>query len=77
MQHLTADGNMIMVEAVNPVSYEQEHGRGCGCKPSSEGTPSARAILDRRYASGEITREQYEQMKQDLGLATKAKKGCC
>lgn len=23
-------------------------------------------ILDRRYASGEITREQYEQMKGDL-----------
>ncbi|GAB4532965.1 MAG: hypothetical protein Kow0063_14250 [Anaerolineae bacterium] len=28
---------------------------------------SAREILDTRYARGEITREQYELMKQDLG----------
>ena len=28
---------------------------------------SPREILDRRYARGEITREQYELMKQDLG----------
>lgn len=28
---------------------------------------SARQILDRRYARGEITREQYETMKQDIG----------
>jgi putative membrane protein len=27
---------------------------------------NAREILDRRYARGEITREQYELMKQDL-----------
>ena len=28
---------------------------------------SARQILDRRYARGEITREQYKMMKQDIG----------
>jgi uncharacterized membrane protein len=28
---------------------------------------SARQILDQRYAQGEITREQHELMKQDLG----------
>jgi putative membrane protein len=28
--------------------------------------PSALEILDRRYASGEITKEQREQMKRDL-----------
>jgi putative membrane protein len=28
---------------------------------------AAREILDRRYASGEITREQYEEMKRVLG----------
>jgi len=27
---------------------------------------SAKEILDRRYARGEITREQYETMKRDL-----------
>ena len=28
--------------------------------------PTALEILDRRYASGEISKEQYEQMKRDL-----------
>ena len=28
---------------------------------------SPREILDQRYARGEITREQYEIMKQDIG----------
>lgn len=28
---------------------------------------TAGAILDRRYASGEITKEQYDQMKADIG----------
>jgi len=28
--------------------------------------PSARDIIDQRYARGEITREQYELMKSDL-----------
>ncbi len=31
--------------------------------------PSAREILDQRYARGELTREQYEQMRSDLGQA--------
>jgi putative membrane protein len=35
---------------------------GC-CGPRREGTSQ---ILDRRYAEGEITREQYEQIKRDL-----------
>jgi putative membrane protein len=29
--------------------------------------PSVREVLDTRYARGEITREQYELMKSDLG----------
>ena len=28
--------------------------------------PNAKDILDQRYASGEITREQYQTMKEDL-----------
>ncbi|ANN61568.1 hypothetical protein A9174_19525 [Mesorhizobium loti NZP2037] len=32
----------------------------------SSPNPSPLEILDRRYASGEITKEQYEQMKGDL-----------
>jgi uncharacterized membrane protein len=33
--------------------------------PDDQGL-SARQILDMRYARGEITREQYEMMKQDI-----------
>lgn len=33
---------------------------------SSRPTNSAREILDQRYARGEITREQYDLMKQDI-----------
>lgn len=33
---------------------------------SSSGRPDARDILDARYARGEITREQYQQMRGDL-----------
>lgn len=32
----------------------------------SEQAPSARQILDQRYARGEINREEYELMKQDM-----------
>jgi hypothetical protein len=58
-----------------------EHGPGCKCrcKSSSKVGPSAREILDRRYASGEITRDQYEQIKHDLGGTSMPtpKNACC
>ena len=38
----------------------------CCCGPSGRAPESARDILDRRYANGEITKEQYEQMRRDL-----------
>lgn len=38
-------------------------GRGRGRHDRGE---SAREILDRRYARGEISREEYQQMKKDL-----------
>jgi putative membrane protein len=34
--------------------------------PFTGRSTNAREILDQRYARGEITREQYETMKQDL-----------
>jgi putative membrane protein len=42
---------------------------GCGRRDYDE-TPreTPRQILDRRYASGEISKEQYEAMKKDLNL---------
>ena len=33
----------------------------------ASGEPNPKEILDRRYARGEITREQYQEMKQDIG----------
>jgi uncharacterized membrane protein len=62
--------------AANTTSSREDTDDDCGCR----GGPSGRTILDRRYARGEITREQYEQMKQDLGGDTKSdksKRGCC
>ena len=46
-------------------------GRAAGAGPSGLGPPpragdDARAILDGRYARGELTREQYQQMRRDL-----------
>ncbi len=40
-------------------------GRGTGEKPRSLGNEPLE-ILRRRYASGEITRDEYEQMRDDL-----------
>lgn len=37
-----------------------------GTASTGDQTLGARHILDRRYAHGELTREQYELMKQDL-----------
>lgn len=36
-----------------------------------DSSPSAREILDRRYARGEIGREEYRQMKNDLDQGRK------
>ena len=38
----------------------------CGGRGARETGPAAREILDRRYARGEISREEYQQMKKDL-----------
>jgi len=54
---------LFIVIAVGLIYYFSRRGRAIG-----GGSPShtARDILDRRYASGEITKDQYEQMKRDL-----------
>jgi putative membrane protein len=40
--------------------------RGTQTMERGSSRPTAREILDRRYAAGEISRDQYEQMKRDL-----------
>ena len=37
-----------------------------GTGPQATGQPTAREILQAKYALGEITREQYQLMKQDI-----------
>ncbi|HQU16798.1 MAG: SHOCT domain-containing protein [Gammaproteobacteria bacterium] len=39
---------------------------GCGHRRTHDREESARELLDRRYARGELSREQYQQMKKDL-----------
>lgn len=34
---------------------------------AGSGANAARSILDRRYASGELTRKEYDQMRKDIG----------
>jgi putative oligomerization/nucleic acid binding protein len=42
------------------------HAARCCCWPSPRAPEPARDILDRRYAKGELTKEQYEAMRRDL-----------
>jgi len=44
----------------------QARAAACCCWPSRCRPEPAREVLDRRYAEGELTREQYETMKGDL-----------
>ena len=50
--------------------FGQRHGGGKaadGRRPGARET--ARAIMDRRYASGEITKDQYDEMRRALQAA--------
>ncbi len=38
----------------------------CGGRRMNDREESVKEILDRRYARGEISREEYQQMKKDL-----------
>lgn len=50
----------------NPEQRAQGARAGCCCGPMRCGSESARDILDRRFASGELTKEQYEEIKGQL-----------
>ncbi|MDE8343420.1 MAG: SHOCT domain-containing protein [Acidocella sp.] len=36
------------------------------CRNMGGGAPSAKEILDRRYASGEISQEEYQRIKSEI-----------
>ena len=45
--------------------------RGCGFhEDNAKREDSAREILDKRFAKGEITKEEHEEMKKSLGKDT-------
>lgn len=50
------------------VWFVQSLARGTGSSASAPQGESLLEILKSRYAKGEITKEQFEQMKRDLGL---------
>ena len=56
-------GPLLLVLIVGGAIYYFVNLRSSNGKPLG---PSSREILDRRYAAGEITKEQFEQMKRDL-----------
>ena len=56
-----------LVGRVTRPDSERAHGFGAPSgPPAGAGVESARAILDRRYASGEITAEQYAEMRRNV-----------
>jgi putative membrane protein len=56
----------LILGAVWLVRAVFQPGNQFGSRTQSTQEQSARDILDRRYARGEITREQYEAMRKDL-----------
>jgi putative membrane protein len=54
---------LVIVGLVLLVRWAIESGRGGGAPTSGE---SALDILQKRYARGEVSREDYEQMRRDL-----------
>jgi putative membrane protein len=62
-------GPLLVVAAVLLVVWLVGGGRlpGTDAVAGSPGGDGAQAILRERYARGELTREQYEQMRRDLG----------
>ena len=46
-------------------AFTCRHRQGCGSSGSDSGS-AALKLLDERYARGEITREEYQQMRKDL-----------
>ena len=57
-------GPFLFLAIIAAIAYYMFRRRGAD-EVNSRG-PSARDILDRRYAAGEVTKEQYDTMKRDL-----------
>lgn len=54
-------------KTTSPPEHDMQTPRaGCICAPMRCWKESARDILDRRLANGELTKEQYEEIKRDI-----------
>ena len=57
---------LIFLVVVLLFFFRSGGGPMCGGRGTRESEQTAREILDRRYARGEISSEEYQQMKKDL-----------
>ena len=71
MAHAESGAHMPATAAKCCMAQEMEH-TGHGTRPTGQDAPPRKEplldILQRRYANGDITKEQFEEMKRDLGL---------
>ena len=61
-------GFIILIVALVKNSQNQQSYNNRNFYQGSTANESALDILNKRYAKGEITKEQYDQMKRDMGL---------
>lgn len=63
---IVSAGIWLVARVTRPSSAHVTHSMGGMGTPMTYGLPSARGTLDRRFANGDITAEQYAEMRRNL-----------